>query len=1521
MCLGNSAGSSSSPGASTAARFVRRRSRRPSLARAARASVSVVVILGLLWGPYVAAAQAAGPPLKPASLVVTEVGNRQVTLRWVAGGDGGSPVVGWQYRVSSDGTLDTEAWTDIAGGDVRSYTVRSLMNGQQYSFQVRALNDSDGDPTTENAGPASDTVTAAPSAASMTAPERPGLQASGSDASVELSFVTLDDGGSPLRGWQYRRSTDTGADKTWSAPASISSTELRDSYVVTGLTNGTEYFFQVRVANGAGALEWSGWSETASATPRQPVPPTGATVTGSSLVVTFASPLDTTSVPDHGHFTAAVNGEVVDLADGPVAVAGSTATLTLASAVSATGRAELHYTRGSPSLQGADGAPVPGFSGLTVTNQTANGAPMLTSPPTTLTVAENSPPGTAVMNGMAAAQFAATDADGDTLVFSLRDSVAGSGHAAAFRIDPSSGHVTVAEKPDFETRASHAVTVEVTDGIDTATQDVTVNIVDEDPPGPPRPSPHGTKIAKPVGNALRIAWQPPTSDGGTPVTAYRVYWYKTSDIDAGSLEASEINRREVPAQAGEQNFTITGLSDGTEYGVSLTAVNREGESAFPAPRSMIPAPATLPYTHADVTSVMHLMPDRHGTIGPSDFRANTQPRNVVVTAPASGSLNVAWDPPTASAHVAQFYRVRWSSTTSLPDEDSDAETACGTACMQIDLPSSTLEHTITGLTVGQQHSIVVEYFYKATAGSETTEKATAFASGTALGPAAAPANLVATPGDEAVELSWDAPPSTGGLALARYEVRWGPAGGTMGNPVDAGLATTYSIAGLTNEQAYDVQVRAVTSGQDDGGNARTHDGAWTATASAAPNGAPQTGPVNARTSANTPKALALSDIRFVDDTGDTLAELIVAEAPQAAHGRLRAGGANLIAGSRVARAVLEGSMPLTFVPALDFSGTASFTFRVVDGDGAVSGTASASVTVVADSAASSERPSIIAMSLVSDPGRDGFYVAGDEVQVQAHFTSAVTVTGVPQLVLQLAGGRAPTDRVGIYKSGSGTAVLNFGYTVQAGDNAPGGIRVGRKAIAGVVRSATPRDGGGFDDASLAYAGIDANPMHRVDTAPPVPSSVLRVSGDTVTVTFNEPLAATMPATAAFDVRLGSSEDPSAVVNELRVSDSQVMLQLAEAVGSSQPVTVDYTAATAGPGALRDVAGNPVADFEARRVFRSRGPVGGGSGAVVVPQRSGVLVVANGWSPADVGIAAAMAAQMHGGALLYVSPDGLSGSSRSEIGAYNPERVLVVGGAEAVSSAMLTSIGRAAGVSPQRIAGDSRVTTAVASARRAFAAPASGERTVVIANGWQPDHVALAALLAADAHHGAVLYTEADSLPPETAAALRRHSPDRVVIAGGGSHAISLSVRTGVAAAAPGADLVSEHSTDSIEAAAARARSILAGSGAASPSRPAAVLVNGDYYADVAVSAVLSAHADNAVVLFTESAVLSPAAEAVLRDHAPDRVFIVGGHTVVSAAAEARVREVLGNASSVDRLSGKDRVDTANAVARRLRRDS
>lgn len=1474
-----------------------------------------------MWvGSHTAGAQATGPPLKPASLVVLDVGNQQVTLRWVAGGDGGSPIIGWQYRASTDGTLDTEAWQDLGGG-VRSHTVRSLTNGQQYSFQVRALNDFDGDASTPNAGPASDTVTATPSATASTAPERPRLSASGGDARVELRFETLDDGGSALRGWRYRSSTDTGANKTWSEPASIDSTAPRDTHEVTGLTNGTGYFFQVSAANdadGDDVLDWSEWSESAAATPLQPIRPNAATVTGTSMVVTFSGTLDTMSVPGTDQFTVVVDDEVAGISS--VSVAAAQATLTLAEAVKAPSRVVLHYTRGSPALQGASDAPVPGFSGLAVTVGTANAAPVLTMPPATLTVAENSPPGTALLvsGTSTAAQFAATDANGDNLTFSLRDTVAGSGAATPFAIDAGTGHVTVAagQQVDHETSSSHAVTVEVTDGVATATHDVTISVTNEDRPGTPgavlRVDTAGNrKFARGLDGEIRIDWTAPTSNGGAAVTAYRIYWYKTADVSNGTLAEGQLNSAEIEAATGGQNFSITGLTNGTVYGIGVTAVNREGEGAFSYSTDSI---ESLPYPATGMnTELRTLTPDRFPGLSAGDFRLNRKPRNVVVTAAEADKLKVTWDAPTNTSGSPQHYRVRWSATNAVPNPDNDTE--CAASCAQVSHDASALEHTITGLTRGESYSVSVQYHFKEDSGAENVFVTAATASATAVGAAGAPANVVLTPGDGTIDVAWDAPSSTGGLPLARYEVRWGTAGGTKGAAVDVGSATEHTVTGVSNEQEHEVEVRFVGDWQAKDGGAGTAEGAW-AMASATPNADPTSGPVRKRTTAGTSVTLALTDFPFSDDAGDQLTELILAEAPPVAQGRLHAGGSNLVAGSRVARAVLAGTKPLTFVPALGFDGTAAFTFRVADGDGAESGTSRAEVQVQPTQTAA-ERPVVSRLSLVSDAGTDQTYITGDEVEVRVEFSSAVTVTGVPQLALQFpGGGGVPHERIAIYKRGSGTPELVFGYTVAAGDSASGGIGIGQNALVGVIKSMTARMDGSFDDASLAAAEVAADPLHTVDAVLPVPSPALRLSGTMATISFSRDLAATTPDLAAFSVDVAGSEDAPAVMS-VRVDGSELVLEFAGAVSAGQTVTVTYTAAQAGAGALRDVVGNRAADFEVRHV---RPSFAGGGGIVVAPQRRGVVVVVQGWNPADVGIAASTAARLPDATVLYVDAHGLAPSAVAELIAFDPARVLVIGGTTSVSSGQSAAVGRAAGVEPRRLAGDTRVATAVAAARSVFAASpqGGGGRTIVIANGWRLDDIAAAALAAADADNGAVLYTRFDTLPAETGDALRRHQPSRVVIVGG-LDAVSAAVRDAIAAALPSADIISHHATGSIEASAERARAALEASAAAGRSRRSLVLVNSSSYADVGAAAVLSAHIGDAVVLLTGSAALPPAAEVLLRDHRFDQAFIIGGHAVVSAELEAQVRAALGGSSSVVRLGGSDRVDTLAAVARQIRR--
>jgi hypothetical protein len=66
---------------------------------------------------------------------------------------------------------------------------------------------------------------------------------------------------------------------------------------------------------------------------------------------------------------------------------------------------------------------------------------------------------------------------------------------------------------------------------------------------------------------------------------------------------------------------------------------------------------------------------------------------------------------------------------------------------------------------------------------------------------------------------------------------------------------------------------------------------------------------------------------------------------------------------------------------------------------------------------------------VSSSSMNGYYKTGDVVSVTLTFSSAVNVTGTPQLELETG----TTDRTINYSSGSGTTTLTFNYTVQAGD--------------------------------------------------------------------------------------------------------------------------------------------------------------------------------------------------------------------------------------------------------------------------------------------------------------------------------------------------------------------------------------------------------------------------------------------------------------------------------------------------------
>ncbi len=353
----------------------------------------------------------------------------------------------------------------------------------------------------------------------------------------------------------------------------------------------------------------------------------------------------------------------------------------------------------------------------------------------------------------------------------------GGAPVTGYRVEWSSDGVTLGE--ESATGLNHEIE-DLTNGTDYVVRVAAVNAAGAGPwsveaEGSPVGTPDAPQVVstEPGDRSVTIEWSPPTDDGSSAITGYKVQWR------SGTQEYSSSRQRGVAADVSE--YEVTGLVNGTEYEVRVVAVNAvgDGEPSMGASAT----PATTP--------------------GP--------PRTVLV-ARGDASGTVAWSSPSAAGgKPVTGYVVQWS--------DDEFDQSVNEAQVAADVS----EYEISGLVNGTEYEVRV-VAVNAVGDGEPSQ-------GASLTPATvpgAPADLDVARGVRSVTVSWGAP-SDGGSAITAYRVQWRADDGDFEDSDTqasvAGGSLSRRITGLVNGTEYFVRVVAVNA---------VGEGPWSSVASSTP---------------------------------------------------------------------------------------------------------------------------------------------------------------------------------------------------------------------------------------------------------------------------------------------------------------------------------------------------------------------------------------------------------------------------------------------------------------------------------------------------------------------------------------------------------------------------------------------------------------------------------------------------------------------------------------------------------------
>ena len=367
--------------------------------------------------------------------------------------------------------------------------------------------------------------------------------------------------------------------------------------------------------------------------------------------------------------------------------------------------------------------------------------------------------------------------------------------------------------------------------------------------------------AVPGDSMATVGWTPPASDGGAPITSYRLTPF------IGSTEQTPIT---VPGGA-TTNYDVTGLTNGTAYTFRVAATNSVGTGSNSAASAAVtPVPALAQYTSLAFsdgfesgnfskwaggaggtgTASVQTVAAHAGTYGARIATLDTQYAyfSTLLVSPLTDSLTTFWIRAGSGSRVATvaqardnssglvmwsldydgtrhgflFYPYKNSGSTEIFTGNNSAASGVWIKVQveyKADAVGGGAQLYVNGATRNQwrvngNYSRTANYqrlqlWNEGLANNDFDDVTVQTVPPPRVNPPGAPTGVTGSPLDHAVSLTWTAPTSNGGSPITGYQITPYVGSNAQAPVLTGSAATTFMVGGLTNGVGYTFRVAAI----------------------------------------------------------------------------------------------------------------------------------------------------------------------------------------------------------------------------------------------------------------------------------------------------------------------------------------------------------------------------------------------------------------------------------------------------------------------------------------------------------------------------------------------------------------------------------------------------------------------------------------------------------------------------------------------------------------------------------------